>query len=79
MSVYRLAMPMCVQSRPIAAKTWPRASDLSCQLMYPEEYCSTHFVIVPSMSEMTIWSVSSHRKMRAETTAMPEYELVTEN
>jgi len=39
-SVYSLAMPRCVQSRPIAAKTWPRASDLlsenslDCQLCY---------------------------------------------
>jgi hypothetical protein len=27
-SVYSLATPRCVQSRPIAANTWPKASDL---------------------------------------------------
>ena len=27
-SVYSLATPKCVQSRPIAANTWPKASDL---------------------------------------------------
>jgi hypothetical protein len=36
-------------------------------------------VMVPSMSEITIWSVSSHKKMRDAHVAMPEYEDVTEN
>jgi hypothetical protein len=40
---------------------------------------ATHFVIVPSMSEMTIWSVSSHKKMREVQVASPEYDDVTEN
>lgn len=39
----------------------------------------TYFVIVPSISEMTIWSVLSQRKIRAVQTANPEYDDVTEN
>ena len=51
MSVYNLAMPGCVQSRPMAAKTCPKASDL--HVSSTRSTATAHLVIVPSMSEMT--------------------------
>lgn len=60
MSVYSFATPECVQSRPIMVNTWPRASDL---------------VIVPSISETTIWSVASQTNMRAVQVAAPVAEI----
>lgn len=42
-------------------------------------HVGSYLVMVPSMSDMTIWSDSSHRKILAEHTASPEYEEDTEN
>lgn len=58
-SVYSLATPRCVQSLPIMVKTCPRASDL---------------VIVPSMSDTTIWSAESQTNSRAVQAATPVAE-----
>ena len=58
-SVYNFATPTCVQSRPIIVNTWPSASDL---------------VMVPSMSETTIKSELSQRKILAVQATAPDAE-----
>jgi hypothetical protein len=66
----------------MAAKTCPSASDLE-EVEIGERngfpiFESSYFVIVPSISEITTRSSSSHRKMREVQDATPEYEEETE-
>src|SRR6266702_5053835 len=73
MSVYNLATPRCVQSRPISVNMCPSASDLPlCQPTLAKEGHETHLVIVPSISDTTTLSVCSHKKMRAAHATTPD-------